>query len=1397
MMADRIEDPDTNDSDPLEPSDDDERVGEAVETYLALAEGGQPPAVEEFVARYAGLEDEVRAALEGLELVHGLIGLGSAAGSGSLSGRGIDHRIESGRRIAGYRVVRELGRGGMGTVYEAVHVGLDRPVALKVLGIHVAPDSRARRRFLNEARTAAGLHHTHIVPVFDVGQVGGLCYYAMQRIEGSGLDRVVRHLRRSRSAAGGGEAPSGSLLATSHTRSPSGTALPSALYRLLGRVSSGWQKQQPRNGLANGSAQAQGAPLGSRLSNPGPDDPARVRMPPGDSTATWGPGARQRRVGEPHAGEGTAGNIAALAAHDPGQARLEDGPPPYDPERGSAYYRWVAAVGIQAADALAHAHHQGVIHRDVKPSNLLVDAKGNIWVTDFGLARRLADPGLTHHDSLLGTPRYMSPEQARTGAIDGRTDVYSLGATLYELLTLRPPFDGRTAAELVEQIGQQEPVPPSSRDPRVPRDLETIVLKALAKRPADRYATAALMAEDLARFRNREPVKARRISPIGRLWRVACRHPGSTGVTIAAAVAILAIVTFAYVRIISERNGAVAARWSMQEALQREQKANSKERAARKDNLLSTIELVGLSGAPNRRSHGLELIAEAVALEPEDELRAKLRDWAVRFLVLREVESHQPELETGPAHGLVFGPSGTRLAVLSDDDDELAFWDATRRKRLTTLSLRVASGASVPVVSEVIPSETSVAGHTEVAGSSTTVTGPARDKIGLGIPPPTWRRVPNWLWAPRLAQSGPCTATLLPGERGLALIDPDAGVSPRILNPIDRAVLSVVGDASGRRLVTIEQTVEDPAPARNEYQVNLWDLDHLDKPIRKLEWSSGRPNWPLVAISPDGKTVAVAGWRGKFVRLFSGVDGRNTERSEVDTQTELGALALGPDDLLATAGTTSGSVIIRVWDLDTRAVPTNLTPPAQSHTRLMRFSPQGTVLAIAGVGPIELWDPVAHSLVAVLQMDDQATDLAFAADGRTLAATGRSSRTSVWTVHDSAARTELSGFDSPPSSLAFSDTGLLAIIGRNGDLWFWRSGRCPEVGPPSPQQALAPGYSGPEPRRAEPPDRNPARRVEGERERSRPMYRERSLASLAYDDQGRLLAHDSHGVRIWPAGPVLSQPPLIQINMPGRMPTPMARTTDGRMMAMARGSEVFIWRASAPEKMIPVIPPPRSAAELPPRSAAELPTAPATSARRGTPAGVEPPPPPRLRAVAIAPRGDRIYMIQSSGQNSAVRAWSINMSSESAEAQARDLNWAVPLAEGAINLALRPDGAVLAVLEKTGTLTLLDTASGRFLGRLKPPSGEAEAVWLGMAFSPTGRELAVGSPQGVISLWSVAEPPRPRLRLRLPGHRGWVTYLGFDPHGGRLASAGYADPLVEVWDLDFIERELFRLGLAD
>ena len=705
-----------------ESSDDDDRVGEAVELYLLATEQGQPPALDEFVARYPGVEEDIRAALEGLELVHGLIGMGSATGSGSGRRAGLDHRIESGKRIAGYRVVRELGRGGMGTVYEAVHVGLDRPVALKVLGVHAAPDSSARRRFLNEARTAAGLHHTHIVPVFDVGQVGGLCYYAMQRIEGSGLDRVLKHLRRTRQVASGvGEAISGSRLPSSvaNGRAPGPSQTPRSAG-VLNALTASWRP---------GRSKAPSSIALDSKAAPTRTDGLRSLAVREGLTASDVSDARASR--SPDAGKAVAGPLAVAAVPLPGlSAALPDRDrqagevPPFDPPRGPAYFRWAAKVALESADALAHAHQQGVIHRDVKPSNLLIDAKGSIWVTDFGLARRLADPGITHHDSLLGTPRYMSPEQARTGTIDGRTDVYSLGATLYELLTLRPPFDGQTAAELIDQIGGQEPLPPTKIDRRVPRDLETIALKALAKRPADRYASAAELFEDLGRFLNREPVKARRIGPIGRIWRIARRHPGITAVSTAAAAIILAIATFAYMKVVSARDVAIAATAKSVEALDSLKDLSDKERAATKDYLRSAIEVVGLSGLPNRRSRGIELIGRAASLDPAHQQRNEFKDLAVKFLVLREIEESKQDLATGRSHGLVFTPAGDRLAMLSEDESELTVWDVEQRRQLSSLSLRGGPGTWSQAMTEPPAAETATSARSDAGGRR--ITTPSR-----------------------------------------------------------------------------------------------------------------------------------------------------------------------------------------------------------------------------------------------------------------------------------------------------------------------------------------------------------------------------------------------------------------------------------------------------------------------------------------------------------------------------------------------------------------------------------------------------------------------------------------------------------------------------------------------
>jgi serine/threonine protein kinase len=299
----------------------------------------------------------------------------------------------------------------MGIVYEAVHVLLDKRVALKILPLQVPADARQLERFFREARIAAGLKHPNIVPVFDVGHFGNAAYFAMKHIQGRSLDRILRLMH---SAADPAFRP--------------GFDLTSQAYEILSEAAK-----------------------------------ANLAANPVSETA------RRIRAGLP--------------------ARFED------------YLRWVASIGIQAATGLAYAHDQKLIHRDIKPSNLLLDKSGVLWIADFGLARKIEDPALTLSGMLVGTPRYMSPEQAETAlrSVDQRTDVYSLGATLYELLTCRPVFEGKTPQEVLLNVLMREPVAPRRLNPAIPEDLETAVMKAMAKRPEDRYQSTREFAEDLHR----------------------------------------------------------------------------------------------------------------------------------------------------------------------------------------------------------------------------------------------------------------------------------------------------------------------------------------------------------------------------------------------------------------------------------------------------------------------------------------------------------------------------------------------------------------------------------------------------------------------------------------------------------------------------------------------------------------------------------------------------------------------------------------------------------------------------------------------------------------------------------------------------------------------------------
>jgi tetratricopeptide (TPR) repeat protein len=419
-----------------------DRFALLVEELTAKLQAGELIDVESFLQAHPEDAEQLRRLLPALLLLAEVSRSGSGSAPGAAAG------VELGE-LGDFRLIREVGRGGMGIVYEAEQLSLGRRVALKVLPFAATMDARHLQRFQNEARAAAGLHHTNIVPVHAVGQERGVHYYAMQFIDGCTLAQVIATARFG---------PSGSdsmALTGPYTPSPAGA------------------------------------------------EPAVDTVEP--AAAGW----RTQR------------------SHTP-------------PE----HFRTAARLGVQAAEALEHAHQLGIVHRDVKPANLLVDAAGTLWVTDFGLAQVQSDAKLTLTGDLVGTLRYMSPEQAlaKRVVIDHRTDVYSLGATLYELLTLEPVFAGSDRQELLRQIAFEEPRPPRKVNRSVPKELETVVLKALAKNPAERYQSAQELADDLRRFLNSEPIRARRPSLAQRARKWARRHRGVVATATAGLLACLALL---------------------------------------------------------------------------------------------------------------------------------------------------------------------------------------------------------------------------------------------------------------------------------------------------------------------------------------------------------------------------------------------------------------------------------------------------------------------------------------------------------------------------------------------------------------------------------------------------------------------------------------------------------------------------------------------------------------------------------------------------------------------------------------------------------------------------------------------------------------------------------------
>jgi serine/threonine protein kinase len=437
---------------------EDPRVTAALEEYLEALSAGSPPTKTEFLERHAVIAEHLEQCLAGLEFIQkARSGFTPAHSPGSLEPLE-EQNLPTSLRLGDYRILRLVGRGSMGVVYEAQQISLGRQVALKVLPFAAAIDPRQRQRFLIEAQAAAQLHHPHIVPVFAAGCEQGVHYYAMQFVDGRSVAELIAEMNRQ-------------------------------------------------------IAEAASSPDG-KVKEPEDADPFFLSGPCSDSTLPptithIGAVAEAVPASESRSDSAVSGSSLISSGTASGQ-------------RARSHAQAIARLGIQAAEALEHAHALGVVHRDIKPANLLVDSKGDLWITDFGLARFQSEMSLTRSGDLVGTLRYMSPEQAqaRRGVVDQRTDIYALGLTLYEMLTLRPAYGGRDHQELLRQIAQDDPVPPRRINPSIPRDLETIVLKAISKEPSARYTTAQELAEDLTRFREDQPILARRPTALerGRRW---------------------------------------------------------------------------------------------------------------------------------------------------------------------------------------------------------------------------------------------------------------------------------------------------------------------------------------------------------------------------------------------------------------------------------------------------------------------------------------------------------------------------------------------------------------------------------------------------------------------------------------------------------------------------------------------------------------------------------------------------------------------------------------------------------------------------------------------------------------------------------------------------------------